>query len=942
MFACARCPAAAGGENFGVKPSRRSPSHSRATLALISFAAVVVSARAQTAPAATSAAPDQGPLVLEAFSVTGSNIKRTDNETVQPVIRLATGIEKGETGTPLELMERVPVLGSLSVYENQDGGRVRGSASSIDLRGLGGQHTLMLLNGRRLPAYGLAFGGLTFSNINNLPLAAVDRVEVLADGASATYGADATAGVVNFITKRNADEHRLGFRYGNTTDGAAAEYRATFTYGQRFKGAPGGFLFVADAFNRATLMAVKRDFAVLGDLSPRVPAPFNTAAIWNTQSNLGPYASFTVVTQTGMPNTLPGFTGNAAYVDFTGKIQPGTRSPVSYYNDSRDFSLVPGRNSRDVFLSADSQLTPGLQFFTELSYNDLVSRVQQSPMTLASTSNVDAAGNVLVLPATNYYNPFGTRFYGPGTANPTIAARAVQFTGMEPATGPRTARITSSQDRVVGGLRGKLASRWTWESALTYSSNKARDLTNNLLKLSAFTAALNRSTPDALNLFAGPGANPESVLAPLRTDSYTGGASKLKTWDAKATGEVWRLPAGALQIALGVEYRGEGLRSDYAPIYQAGDLVGTAISTGFDAYRTTRATFAELSVPLLHDESRTLFKKAELQLADRFENFTSFGSTTKPRAGLSAMVLPGMFVRASYGEGFRAPSLTQLYGGVSSTTSNRADVFRPQEGTIRRFIFQPPNPALKPEQTKSSTVGVVWEMPFVRGLSLEVNFWRYDLKDQINLISRVTELALEAAGGAYSNPYIVRVAPTAAVPIGPILQIIEPLANYQFAKTSGTDFNVTYKRGHKESGVLTLGADATYVAEYQVKLDPTQPYVSFPPDLGRPRFRATGRVEFSRRDWSAQTSYQYTAHYDPPDRVTVAGQDYWMPSYGLWNFSTSYAFGKVGPLRGVTASVGLNNVFNKFPPLYPTRQGYDARLFSPQGRFAFVNVGIEY
>ena len=255
-----------------MKPNHRSRSDYRAVLAIITFAAALVDARAQTA----NAAPDQSLVVLEAFAVTGSNIKRTDNETVQPVIRLATGLERGETGTPLELMERVPVLGSLSVYENQDGGRVRGSASSIDLRGLGGQHTLMLLNGRRLPAYGLAFGGLTFSNINNLPLAAVERVEILADGASATYGADATAGVVNFITKRNADERRLGFRYGNTTDGAAAEYRATFTYGQRFKGKPGGFLLVADAFNRATLMARDRSFAVLGDLSPRVPAPFNT------------------------------------------------------------------------------------------------------------------------------------------------------------------------------------------------------------------------------------------------------------------------------------------------------------------------------------------------------------------------------------------------------------------------------------------------------------------------------------------------------------------------------------------------------------------------------------------------------------------------------------------------------------------------------------------
>ncbi len=888
------------------------------------------------------AQPPDGVLKLESFVVTGSNIRRTDYETVQPVTRLSTDLGTGGVATPLDLMRRVPVLGALSAYENQDGGRVRGSASSINMRGLGGQNTLILFNGRRLPNYSLALGGLVFVNINNLPLAAVDRVEILRDGASAIYGADATAGVVNFITKRNADERRLNLRFGDTTDGAAPEYRATFTYGRRFSDNNGGLLVVVDAFSRQKLMARDRAFAVRGDSRGLVPEPFGSAANWNFLTNIGPYASFTVVAQSGAPNTLPGFASNSAYVDFDGTLRSGTRSPANYYNDADYFSLVPSRESRDIYLSLDRKLGRRLEFFTELSYNDVVSEVAQSPMTIASTQNIDATGSPMVIPATNYYNPFGTRFYGPGTANPGIAPRAVQFNYLEPGFGPRLGRISTNQSRLVAGLRGGFGATWTWETGALQARNEARDLTRNLIRRSALVAALARSTPDAFNMFGGPNANAEPVLAGIRIDSYLGGTSTLRLWDAKAAGELWTLPAGPLQLAMGVEYRDEALRSDYPDVYRDGDLLNTAVQTGFVADRDVRSAYAEFAVPLAHDDDRRFFRRAELQLAGRWENFSGFGSAAKPRAGISGVVLPGLFVRASVGAGFRAPTLTQLYGGIASSMAARVDSFRPQDGNIRRTILQPPNPALQPEETKSHTVGVVWEPAFLRGFSVEIDWWSYRLKDQINVISRDTELALEVAGGAYSNPYVVRVAPTSAVPVGPILSITEPLMNFSLAETSGYDFNVTYRHGRKESGLLTLGADATYIDEYAVQLDATQAAVSFPADSSRPRFKGTGRVEWERRAWAARVSCQYTSSYLPADRVTVSGQNYEMPAYTTWDGSVSHTFGRKGPFKGITATVGVNNLLNDAPPAYPVRQGYDARLFSPQGRFAYLNVGINF
>lgn len=883
------------------------------------------------------------PARLEKLVVTGSNLRRTEKEGIQPVTIVPTlDAQLGAVATPLELMRLVPALGALNAFETQDGGRVRGSASSINLRGLGGQNTLILLNGRRLPNYGLPLGGLVFVNVNNLPLAAVERVEILRDGASAVYGADATAGVVNFITRRAADERRFSVRFGDTADGAAAEYRGTLTVARRFPGGRGGLMVVLDAYRRGMLMARDRAFAVRGDARGVVPEPFGSAANWNQLSNIGPYASFTLVTQAGLPSSLPGTGGTAAYVDFGRKLQPGTRPQANYYNDADGYSLVPGRTSRDLFIAADQKLGSRVAVFSEISRNDLVSRVQQSAMTIASTQNIDSTGTPLAIPASNYHNPFGVRFFGPGTANPGIAPRAVQFNYVEPAFGPRVGRITTSQSRLLLGLRGDVGRDWSWELAGLRADNRARDLTTNLLKRSALVTALARSTPDAFNMFGGPDANPEPVLAAIRTDSHIGGRSALSLADARISGSLATLPAGALLLSAGAELREESLRSDNSDIYRAGDLVNTAVQTDFKADRDVRSVHLELSAPLLRNERSDLLRSAELQLAGRWERFPDFGSTMKPRAGIALRPAADLLLRASFGRGFRAPSLAQLYGSLASSMAARVDPFRPQDGNIRRTIFQPPTRSLKPERTESSGAGFVWETTLVPGLAVTVDGWRYALTDQINVVGRDAQLAREVAGGAYSNPNVARVAPSPGVPVGPIVSISEPLANFSRAETSGCDFSASYRVGRRDSGLLVLGAEATYIHSYRVKVEAGQPFVDFPPDLSRPRLRGIARSEVAWRAWSATLSCNHTSRYKPADRITVAGVDYFVPSYTTWNLSAAYRFAPRGPLRGSVVSAGINNLADRDPPAYPTRQGYDARLFSPQGRFAFVNVGFEF
>lgn len=888
-------------------------------------------------------APQEENAVLARFVVTGSNIPRGDYETVQPVTVLDDrDLRAGAVGTPLELMQRLPFLGALSAYENQDGGRTRGSASSINLRGLGGQNTLMLFNGRRLPHYSLPLGSLVFYNVNNLPLMAVSRVEVLRDGASAIYGADATAGVVNFLTRRTADERRVAVRFGDTFDGVAPEYRATLTQAQTFHGDRTKVFVTLDAFHRETLMARDRDFAVLGDKRGRVPEPFGSAVAWNHLTNLAPLASFTVSPEAGQPNRLPGLAGTTAHVAANGTIVAGNRTPANYYNDAEFFSLVPGRDSRDVFVALEHRVGSGGQLFAELGYNDVESKAIQSAMPLASAQNRDANDQVMVVPASNYYNPWGARFFGPGTANPTVAPRAVQFSFLEPAIGPRIGTIATEQDRVLVGWRGAAPLGWTWETAVLYSSNRARDTTENSISRSALVAALARATPDALNLFAGAGANPEAVLSTLRTTSHLGGRSSLLLGDLKATGTLWALPTGAISAASGIEYREEKLRSDHSANYIANDLVNTAGQDNFRSDRDVRSVFLELNVPVVRAEKRRWINRAEVQLAGRWENFSGFGSTAKPKAGVALGLTPSIFLRASLGTGFRAPTLTQLYGSEGRSMAARVDPFRPQDGNLRRLMRQPAVPTLRPEESESRTFGVTVEPSVLLGFSFGIDVWSYEITDQINVAGRDQQLALEAAGGPYSNPNVIRIAPTTAEPIGPITAVVEPWRNFSRASTHGYDLNVAYARGAPRRGRLTLGVDASYIDEYEVQSAPGSSVESFPIDDNRPRFRGVGRLEVERGRWRGQVLYRYVSRYKPSDPVVVAGQIYRIPAHATWDASLSCRFEALGFARSTLLTLGVNNVFDRDPPLYPVRQGYDARQFSPQGRFGYVHLAFEY
>lgn len=890
------------------------------------------------APAATGT----DDVVLERVVVTGSSIPRSDYETVQPVTVLDDrDLRSGAVGTPLELMNRLPFLGALSAYENQDGGRTRGSASSINLRGLGGQNTLLLFNGRRLPYYSLPLGSLVFYNLNNLPLQAVGRIEVLRDGASAIYGADATAGVVNFLTRRSAAERRVSVRYGDTFDGAAPEYRGTVRHGQTFNAGRGTLLVTLDAYRRETLMARDRDFAVLGDKRGRVPEPFGSAVAWNHLTNLAPLGSFTVNPQPGQPNRLPGLAGNTAHVAANGALVAGNRNPANYYNDAEFFSLVPGRDSRDFHAEAGHRFGR-TTLFAEASWNDVESRALQAPMALASTQNRDANDQVLVVPASNYYNPFGTRFFGPGTPNPTVAARAVQFNFLEPALGSRIGEIATQQDRLLAGARGEAPRGWSWETAVLHARNRARDTTENLVSRSALAAALARSTPDALNLFAGPGANAEGVLAPLRTTSHIGGRSSLTLADMKASGRIATLPSGPLTAAVGAEYREEKLRSDHAANYLANDLVNTAAQENFRADRDVRSAFAELQVPFGRGEGRAWFARAELQLAVRHENFSGFGSATKPKAGAVVALRPGLLLRGSVGTGFRAPTLTQLYGSEGRSMAARVDPFRPQDGNLRRLMRQPAVPTLRPEESESWTTGLVFEPRAWPGFSLGVDRWRYEITDQINVVGRDLQLAREAAGGPYSNPNVIRVPATAAEPIGAITAVVEPWQNFARAATEGWDFSLALARGDLHRGRITLGADGSYIDRFDVQSAPGGAVESFPTDDNRPRFRGVGRLEYDREGWQGQVLYRYVSRYRPADPVVVAGQSYRIPAHGTWDASVSRRFGGFGPAKRTRVTLGVNNVLDRDPPLYPVRQGYDARQFSPQGRFGYVNVAFDY
>ncbi len=815
--------------------------HRITMLATLAFGAA---AFGQTAPAPLAAAKSDELVKLEAFTVTGSNIKRIEQEKVLPITVLSSNdIEVRDASQPSDLLMALPQITGLPGNETAfSGAAARGDNATISLRGIPSSNTLMLLNGRRLAPHPITqseAGTPTLSvNVNQLPNRGIDRIEVLRDGASSIYGTDAVAGVVNYQMKKNFTGTEIAARWGETKYHDGEEVRSTLTHGFDFSNSKGHFMVVADFYNRQAMFSRNRPFGNNPDNSGNAPAPWNVSTnttfnLLSTSSAYGSYivgtvaatdptygnvTTFTGARPTGVPTTMTSSTGLFVLTPLAaGGVGFATATPARtatgpghdyFWNNSAYRVIQPQSTRANIFTSGEYALNDHITAFTDLSLYQAHSVTYREPDAYSQSTD-----GYLIVPATNPYNPFGTRFWDPaGAPNADGSARlkgtpsAVSITNKRFIDFPdRIDTVTDSVYRGVAGLRGKIFDSWNWEAALLYSTARGIEYEANCTRRSLLNAAINQTDPTkAFNPFTrtfavqngavvvtGDYQNPQSLISSFQAPFIRNGITKLGSGDFSASGDLLSIWGGnKIGGAVGGEFRYEAY-DDYRPPYAGLNPAGSGLDPTNDDFvsfspnsdthgnRHVAALYAETVIPLVGNRFKLpLVQSLELTASARYESYTDFGDTTKPKVGINWRPASWMMVRGSFNQGFHAPNLAQLFTGtlvrtlLSSTDTYRSVVTNlATDGPSNRRSIAAGNPNLKPETSTGRSAGIVIDVPHVKGLSVSVDYWEIRQKDVI------------ASGGGIADDTAALLAATqAAISAGQQIGSIDfgsGTANYQ-------------------------------------------------------------------------------------------------------------------------------------------------------------------
>lgn len=853
---------------------------------------------------------------LETITVTGSHIRRTELEGPSPVIVISRqDLERSGRSTVAEALAQLPQNFASPVSAGFGDG-----TQAINLRGLGVDNTLVLVNGRRMAASG-ASSNSPFVDLNGIPLTAVERIEVLTDGASAIYGSDAVTGVVNIILKKDFTGSEVSFGLGASQEGGAGERQASFVTGW----AKDGFsaLFNGEYLRRDSLDASDRSFSSTDDLRARGGTDRRSSSATNPGNvfsldggNLpGLDAPFAAI-----PSGQDG--RNLTPADFAATA--GQLNRQSLIADT--FHLIPQSERVGLSTKLSATLTPKLTAFAEASFTRNKTVAHRSSPTLTG----------LIVPETNPFNPFG---------------EPVRVNWLAAELGPITRTSKTDSQRAVVGLEGKFGGSWLWETSVGYSRDEWDDGQAPFLRGASASSPivielLSRTDPaTALNVFGGGGGtnNPE-ILAELgfgRTASN--GVGKVLVAAGKADGVMLELAGRELRAAVGWEYREESVEFN-SLVFDTDPRIPSS-SGQFSENREVAAGFLELGLPLFGPEHGVPGLRAlELQLAARFEHYSDFGNSLDPKVALRWQPTESLAVRGSLGTSFRAPSLRELFVDPSPITFTVADPRRNGE-SVAVDGFSGGNPALQPEESRSWNLGLVWDVPFLRGLSLTTDFWDLYQQERITVLTAAELVAAEA----FFPERITRAEPTpediaAGLP-GRLLAVDRTSLNASETRMRGVDVGIRYF-ADSASGRLDLRFNGAYIYRASRQLTPVAPVEQLAGTLSgsllgegtdRPltKFRANLSLFWSRDAWEVGVTERYTGRAgDPFSTAHLEVDDHYETDVQI-----TYAWpGDTGWLAGTRLSLGAENVFNQEPPFRDATFGFTTALHSPRQAFYYFRL----
>jgi len=760
------------------------------------------------------------------------------------------GISSGD-----ELLDYIPEQGQNTFNEvgNIAGGvnAARGDIGAFNLRNMGTGNTLVLLNGRRMvnaagyqtEAVGGSLVPVNSPNTTAMPVFGIDRLEVLRDGASAIYGADAVAGVLNTVLKKDFEGFTVSIRQDEYDNLPRSDQRINLEWGRFFNDGRTNVGVFADFYNRDRVNS--QDDPKWADPDYRrfvVGTPWEGDTSWRNDSANSIYGQFDIVTNinpssnrdryglianditdtsgefdtypTGDPSCEGGYVINA--------IMCGHVDGSNYrYNLNENRDLVSDLERYNVFLYINHEMESGVEAFTEVSWYEASTNLFRSPSLALSSSE-------LVMGAQNYYNPLGP-CGSPNRLPDSIIGTEVPCSGLDMVLDnyrfteyPRIVDTDNHTWRFLQGFRGSKG-KWDWETALVLSEAYRNDVTHNRISNTLIQDALNDPTPAAYNPFTGGmgGSNIEQALI----DVYRKNKTDLQMVDFKmSTAELFDLPAGPVGFLAGAEYREESFVDDRDPRLDGtivwtdnegdtypfvSDVVNSSPTADSRGSRDVTSLFAELAVPV--------FDSLDVQLAMRYEDFSDVGSTTVGKIAFGWRPVEQFLLRGSWSEAFRAPNLITVNEELvvrNNTRNDWACVYAQTNPPTLDCDYSMQRRArgsqdLVAETSTNTSVGFVWDIS--DGLTLTLDYWTIEKDDTIGLFGEenhtILDLLMRLDAGlgncaGVGNPAVEReeanaeeiAAFTAAgiCPAGDVIGIDDNYANFDTRTIEGHDIGIYY------------------------------------------------------------------------------------------------------------------------------------------------------
>ncbi len=865
---------------------------------------------------------------LQRVEITGSLIKRSvDNEGSLPITVIKAEEMRQAGITNVEGLVQLLASSQTSTSSINAIGSGTGGASYANLRGLGANKTLVLLNGRRVASFAFDVGGV---DLNSIPFAVIDRVEVLRDGASSIYGTDAVGGVINFITKKDYSGANIAVEASSPKEEGGKRHREAVTLGFGNLEKDGHNLWLSfDKQSSGSIRAIDREFSKTGIIASKgingnspttFPGNF-TQASTNITGNLT------------APNCAPPFS----------VVNP-TNSKACVFDFASTIDIVPEVNQDTMAARWNFKVGSSSVMSTEFlkTNNRNIARVAADPV-----------GGITIAPSNPFYP---TSYPGLDTTKSVTAGWR-----MTPA-GNRTNESISNAERVVLNLSGELAG-FDYQAGYYYTKSTATD--------GAVDGYVN--APFVRAQVAAGNLNPFTTATPAqlaiieqakRRGTFANAIGKTSGFDFKASKEWFAMGGGNAAYAVVAELRKEVYRSDTND-----DVVAAIPSAGRSAShkggeRDVNAVAAELTLP---------FSKAlEVTLAGRFDQYSDFGSSFNPKVGVRFQPVKSVVLRGSANTGFKAPTLDDLYAAQTVTFDSgpsndpllcpggqvnaAAGGVTSRDCNNQTQVQRGGNTNLKPEKSTTFSFGAAFEP--IKGLTMSADYFNIKLKDQINapatqsIIANPTQYAanfvrcnqLPLAAKTEINRCLADNVNTNA-----LAYIVALSDNLGILNTSGIDFNFGYSTSLGNMGQVAFNWDATWVESYEYQNTPTdvvKQNVGVYSD-GSPVFRwkHAGSVTWSKGGWSSRVGVRHQTGYRDANApsIVVGGPSFYgdVEAYTLVDVSVS-----AKPVKGMNVTVGLKNALDTKPPFSNqgdrSQRGYDPRYSDPYGRQLFVRGSYDF